>query len=130
MVGIVVVSHSKKVSEGVRDIIEGMVGSGKVKIECVGGESTLGVSAQEVAEAIMKVYDEEGVIVFVDFGSSITGSKAALEILPENMKQKVHITNAPLVEGAFVAAVEASLGKSLEEVIKSVKDALSIKRIL
>ena len=124
------VSHSKKVSEGVRDIIEGMVGSGKVKIGCVGGESTLGVSAQEVAEAIIKVYDEEGVIVFVDFGSSITGSKAALEILPENMKQKVHITNAPLVEGAFVAAVEASLGKSLEEVIKSVKDALSIKRIL
>jgi dihydroxyacetone kinase phosphotransfer subunit len=130
MVGIVIVSHSKKVSEGVKEIIEGMVKSEKVKIACVGGEMTLGVSAQEVADAIMKIYDEDGVIVFVDFGSSITGSRAALEILPENIRQKVRITDAPLVEGAFVAAVEASLGKRLEEIIQSVKDALSIKGVV
>lgn len=129
MVGIVIVSHSKKISEGVKEIIEGMVGAGKIKIACVGGETTLGVSAQEVVNAIMDVYDEDGVVVFVDFGSSITGSKAALEILPEEVKSKVYITNAPLVEGAFIAAVEASLGKSIEEIIKSASEALSIKKI-
>lgn len=129
MVGIVIVSHSKKVSEGVKEIIENMIGPGRVKIACVGGETALGVSAQEVANAIMDVYDEDGVLVFVDFGSSVTGSKAAREILPDNIKQKVYITSAPLVEGAFVAAVEASLGKSIEEVIKSVAEALNIKKI-
>ncbi len=129
MVGIVIVSHSRKVSEGVKEIIEGMVGAGKIKIACVGGETTLGVSAQEVANAVLNVYDEDGVIVFMDFGSSVTGSKAALEILPENIRQKVYLSSAPLVEGAFIAAVEASLGKNMEEIIKSASEALNIKKL-
>ncbi len=129
MVGIVIVSHSKKVSEGIKEIIEQMVGK-KIKIACVGGEGgVLGVNVEEIVKAIEEVYDDDGVIIFVDFGSTVIGAKTALSLLSEDKRSKVFIANAPILEGAFVAAVEASLGKDIKSVLKAAEEARSIVKL-
>lgn len=129
MVGIVLVSHNKKISEGVKEVIDQMIG-GTVKVACVGGEKgELGTNVSEIIKAVNEVLDEQGVIIFVDFGSTVIGAKAALNMLNQEVKSKVFIANAPIVEGAFIAAVEASLGKSIEEVLKAAEEARNMVKV-
>jgi len=129
MVGIVVVSHTKKISEGVKEIIEQMVGK-NIKIACVGGEpGKLGTNVSDIVNAINEVYDDQGVLIFVDFGSTVLGAKTALNLLNEQKRSKIYIVDAPIVEGAFIAAVEASLGKSIDEILKALEDVKSMKKI-
>jgi len=129
MVGIVVVSHTKKISEGVKEIIEQMVGK-NIKIASVGGEpGRLGTNVSDIVNAINEAYDDQGVLIFADFGSTVLGAKTALSFLDEQKRSKTYIVNAPIVEGAFIAAVEASLGKSINEILKVLEDAKNIKKI-
>ncbi len=129
MVGILIVSHNKKVSEGIKEMIEQMV-SKNVKVETVGGEGgQLGVSVEEIVKAVNAIFDEEGVIIFVDFGSSVIGARTALNFLDESKKAKIYIADAPILEGAFIAAVEISLGKKIEEVLKAVEETKHMKKI-
>ncbi|MCD6458046.1 MAG: PTS-dependent dihydroxyacetone kinase phosphotransferase subunit DhaM [Thermoproteales archaeon] len=132
MVGIVIVSHSKKLAEGVKELIEQMV-KGEVKIEAVGGVAVdpkaLGTDPLRVKEAILKVMDEKGVLILGDFGSAILSARMALNMLPQEIKDKIAIANAPLVEGAFTAAVEASTGEDLETVKKVAEEARNLKKI-
>lgn len=129
MVGIVIVSHTKKISEGIKELIEQMVGN-NVKVACVGGEQgKLGTNVSEIVEAINGVYDNQGVLIFVDFGSTAIGAKTALNLLDDEKKTKTIIVDAPIVEGAFIAAVEASLGKGLEEIIKAAEESRNMKKL-
>ena len=43
-------------------------------------------------------------------------TQMAIEMFPEEQQKKIQISDAPLVEGALIAAVEASIGRSLNEV--------------
>lgn len=130
MVGIIIISHNKKISEGIKEVIEQMIGKNEnVKISCVGGEAgSLGTNVSEIIKAIDEVYDKQGVLIFVDFGSTALGAKTALNLIDDERKSNIHIVNAPIVEGAFVAAVEASLGKSMEEILKSVEEAKNMNK--
>lgn len=129
MVGIVLVSHNKKISEGIKEVIDQMI-RGAIKIACIGGEAgELGTNVSEIVRAINEVIDEQGVIIFVDFGSTAIGAKAALNMLDQGVRAKVFIANAPIVEGAFIAAVEASLGKSIEEVLKAAEEAKNMVKV-
>ena len=44
-------------------------------------------------------------------------TEMAIEFLDENMRKNIRIMDAPLVEGAVVASVDSSIGKSLEEIV-------------
>ncbi len=132
MVGIVIISHSKKLAEGVKELVLQMVREG-VKIEAVGGVAAdpkaLGTDPLRVKEAIEKVFDEKGVLIVGDFGSAILSARVALKMLPEEKRKLVAIANAPLVEGAFAAAVEASTGGDLESVKEAAEEARNLKKI-
>ncbi|RLE77478.1 MAG: PTS mannose transporter subunit IID [Thermoprotei archaeon] len=132
MVGIVIISHSKKLAEGVKELVEQMV-KGDVKIEAVGGvavdPNALGTDPIRVKEAIMKVMDEQGVLILGDFGSAILSARVALNMIPPEIRSKIAIANAPLVEGAFVAAVEASTGENLETVKKAAEEARNLRKL-
>ncbi|MCF3944257.1 dihydroxyacetone kinase phosphoryl donor subunit DhaM [Oceanobacillus alkalisoli] len=112
-VSIVLVSHSSKVVEGIRDIIKQMVPA--VSIGIAGGteEGEIGTSIDKITKAIEEVHSVGGVLVFYDIGSAKMNAELAVEL---NEYENVHIAEAPILEGAFVAAVEAGMGKSLEEV--------------
>ncbi len=130
MVGIVIVSHSKQLAEGVRELAEQMV-QGKVPLAVAGGIedplNPLGTDAIQVHQAIASVYSDEGVVVLMDLGSALMSAEMALEFLPEEQRAKVHLWEAPLVEGAIAAAVQAAAGSDSEQVITEARSALAAK---
>ena len=116
-VGIVIVSHSAKVAEGTADMVRQMVGA-EVRVAHCGGDPDGGLGTDVAASqaAIERVFSPAGVAVLVDLGGAETNSEMAIELLPEQRRQHVVICNAPIVEGAVMAATEASGGASLAEV--------------
>ncbi|MFN2136936.1 MAG: phosphoenolpyruvate--protein phosphotransferase [Candidatus Promineifilaceae bacterium] len=130
MVGIVIVSHSAKLAEGVRDLADQMV-QGKVALATAGGiddpEQPIGTDAMKVLEAIMAVYNEDGVVVFMDLGSALLSTEMALEFLDPAQREHVHLSAAPLVEGVMAAAVQASIGGSPQQIIAEAQDSLLFK---
>ena len=127
MVGIVLVSHSKKVAEGIEELAREMVPR-EIPLVSIGGDEDgrIGTDIDEIIEAVESVYGEEGVMVIGDVGSSLVNSKEALDVLELEGYEKVAVSNAPLVEGGIIAAVEANLGKSLQEI----KQKVESKRII
>lgn len=130
MVGIVIVSHSRRLAEGVRELAAQMV-QGKVPLAVAAGiddpEHPLGTDATKIYEAIASVYTEEGVIVLMDLGSALMNAEMALEFFPEEHRHHVYLCEASLVEGVFAAAVAAASGRNIEQVMAEARGALVAK---
>ena len=122
-VGIVIVSHSPKVAEGAADMVRQMVGD-EVRLAWTGGNPSggLGTSVEKIIAAIDQAWSEAGVAILVDLGGAETNSEMAVEMLPAERQGKVVICNAPIVEGAVMAATEAWGGSSLAEVKKTAEE--------
>jgi len=122
-VGIVIVSHSPKVAEGAADMVRQMVGE-EVPIAWTGGnlDGGLGTSVESIMEAIDRAWSKAGVAVLVDLGGAETNSEMAIEMLAEDKRGRVVICNAPIVEGAVIAATEASGGASLAMVRRTAEE--------
>lgn len=116
-VSIVIVSHSIDVARGTEDMVRQMVGD-DVQVKHCGGDidGGLGTNVGAILETIQAVYTEKGVAILVDLGGAETNTEMAIEMLDEAMQSNIVICNAPLVEGAVMAATEASGGASLAEV--------------
>ncbi len=130
MVGLVIVAHSFKLAEGVKELADQMTG-GKVRVVAAGGldEETLGTSVERIVAAIDAAYGPEGVLVFMDLGSAVMSAEMALEMLPPERRALVRLCPAPLVEGAVAAAVQASLGGTLREVDAAARRAAELKKV-
>lgn len=116
-VGIVIVSHSPKVAEGAADMVRQMVGDDVAVAWCGGNpEGGLGTDAGRILDAIDSVWSEKGVAVLVDLGGAEMNAEMAIEMLGDDRGRRVRICDAPVVEGAVVAATEAAGGGTLEEV--------------
>lgn len=121
MVGIVLVSHSDKLVNGLKDLVSQMAGD--VKISTAGGidDGRIGTDPIKIMNAIEEVYSEDGVLLFFDLGSALMNAELALDMLDESISENVDICKVSLVEGAFVAVIEASIGKNRDEINKSIK---------
>jgi len=130
MVGIVIVSHSEKIAEGVVDLCKQMA-QDKVKIEAAGGNSDggIGTDSMKIMNAIKRADTEEGVLILVGIGSSVMSSELAIDLLDEETKKRITIADAPIVEGSVVAAVQASIGNSLSEVKTAAEESKSLNKI-
>ncbi|MDR5586479.1 MULTISPECIES: dihydroxyacetone kinase phosphoryl donor subunit DhaM [Clostridium] len=128
MVGIVIVSHSNFIAKGVREVALQM--APEVSIVDAGGTSDgrIGTDISKITSAIESVYSDNGVLVLFDLGSAFMNTEMAIEFLDDNIRENVEIIDAPLVEGAITAAVEASMDKSLSE-IKEVLKPMSLNKI-
>jgi dihydroxyacetone kinase phosphotransfer subunit len=124
-VGIVIVSHSSKVAEGAADMVRQMVGDA-VSLAFTGGNADggLGTDVAAILAAIDRAWTPAGVVILVDLGGAETNSEMAVEMLDETRRSHVSVCNAPIVEGAVIAATEASGGSPLETV-KRVAEELS-----
>ncbi len=116
-VSIVIVSHSPDVAKGTADMVRQMVGE-EVRVAWCGGnpDGGLGTNVEAITNAIESVYSAAGVAVLVDLGGAETNSEMAIEMLPDGRGANVQICNAPIVEGAVMAATEAASGASLQAV--------------
>jgi phosphoenolpyruvate---glycerone phosphotransferase subunit DhaM len=122
-VGVVIVSHSPKVAEGAADMVRQMVGE-EVRLAWTGGNPSggLGTDVAQIMSAIERAWSTAGVVVLVDLGGAETNSEVAIEMLPEDWRGKVLICNAPVVEGAVLAATEAAGGSRVELVRETAEE--------
>jgi dihydroxyacetone kinase phosphotransfer subunit len=122
-VGIVVVSHSPDVARGTADMVRQMVGA-EVPLAWCGGApgGGLGSSVEAILAAIGAAWSEKGVAILVDLGGAETNSEMAVEMLPADRQSRVVICNAPIVEGAVIAATEASGGATLDQVKRTAEE--------
>src|SRR5687767_7073616 len=95
------------------------------------GDGRLGTSAPRIAAALHETLagSTDGAVVLLDLGSAALSLELALEELDPVDRARVIVSEAPLVEGAVTAAVQASVGSSLEEVAAAAAGAASLPKI-
>jgi multiphosphoryl transfer protein len=128
VVGIVIVSHSEALAEGVVRLAREMGGE-ELALEAAGGmdePGALGTDAERVRAAIERAMSDDGVLVLMDLGSALMSAEFAIEMLGD-APGRVLMSAAPLVEGAVAAAVAARGGAALEEVAEEARGALAMK---
>ena len=129
MIGLVVVSHNRKLAEEIINFSNEMK-QFDFPVENGGGTSSeiYGTEPQIIIDAIKRVDKGEGVLIFVDLGSSIMNTEMAIEIL--GSPEKLYIVDAPLVEGVISAVAGNFPGISAEElkqISEESKDFIKIK---
>ena len=129
MVGIVIVSHSQKVAEGIRDMALQM-SNPEQRIVAAGGTDNgkIGTDVMKISEAIIAANAGDGVVVIVDLGSAVMSTDTALEFFDEKTRDQVKIADAPILEGAISATVEASLGSPLATVLATAEGARNLRK--
>lgn len=126
MVGIIIVSHSQKLAEGVAELAKMMAADAPV-VPAGGLENgTFGTSFEKISTAIDSVYSDDGVVILMDMGSAVMTAEMVIENMPD---KKIRMLDCPLVEGAVVAAISSSANQSVEEIAEAVQDAASEKKL-
>ena len=130
MVGIVIVSHSSKVAQGIKEIA-GKMANKDLKIIAAGGlqDGKIGTDAAQIYKAITEADSGDGAIVTVDLGSAVLSASMALDMLDESRKKRVLIADAPIVEGTINAAITASVGEPLNKVKESAEEVSTVKKL-
>jgi len=131
MVGIVVVSHSEMLANGVVELANQMT-QGRCKIAAAGGiddpENPIGTDTIRIMNAIEEVYDETGVLVMMDMGSALLSTETALELIDPDMVENITLCSAPIVEGTMAASVAASADLPMSAVLQEASGCLAAKR--
>ena len=125
MVGIVIVSHSQKLSEGVVEVAKMMAED--APIAAAGGmeDGELGTSYEKIQAAVESVYSADGVVVLADMGSAVMTAEIVLEDLELD---NIVIVDCPLVEGAILAAIDSTGGRDLKMLVRRLESAHSAKK--
>lgn len=124
-VGVVIVSHSPHVARGAQDMVRQMVGESVPLAACGGNpDGGLGTDVAAISAAIDAAWSDRGVAVLVDLGGAEMNAEMAIEMLAEDRRGQVAICNAAIVEGAVMAATEASIGSALADVCAAAEEAI------
>jgi PTS hybrid protein len=129
MIGIVLVSHSAALADGLAEMADQIAG-GDVRIVAAGGgpDGTLGTRGDVIVDAIAAADTGSGVVILADLGSAILSVKAVLAGGDLDGTQAV-LADAPLVEGAVAAAVAASIGQDLAATRGAAEEAWSVRKL-
>jgi len=127
MVGLVLVSHSEDIAKGLAELAAQMAGP-EVTIEAAGGlpGGGLGTDDDRVRDAIRHADRGDGVVVIGDLGSAILTVRHVLE---RSFNGRVLLADAPLVEGAVAAAVIASTGADVQQVLTAAEEARGANKL-
>lgn len=114
MVGIVIVSHSENIAKGVVELCKQM--APEVPMAAAGGlpGGEIGTDFERIFSAVEEVKSPDGVAILFDMGSALMTTEMVMEQFEDI---PIKLVNAPIVEGAVVAAVSAAAGESLETVL-------------
>lgn len=126
MFSIVIVSHSQKLAEGVVEVAKMMAHN--VTVIAAGGNENgeLGTSYEKIAAAINEVYTDDGTAILMDMGSAVMTAEIVLESMDE---RRLKLIDAPIVEGAILAAIEAAAETSLEDLPEKMQQARDVRKI-
>jgi phosphoenolpyruvate---glycerone phosphotransferase subunit DhaM len=132
MTGILLVSHSKALAEGAAVLARQMAHSANAVYAAGGTEDGgIGTSAPLIHDTLLKMLeDADEAVVLMDLGSAYLNTMMALEMLDEPLRARVHLADAPLVEGAVLAAVSAAAGESAADVRAHAEEAREMRKTL
>ena len=124
----VLISHSAKVAEGTAELVRQM--AGEVALAAVGGDASggTGTDPEAIREAIEGLEARE-ILIFMDLGSAVMSAETVLEMLDDDLRGRVHLVDAPFVEGAFSAGVIASSGASAGECLEAAEEARTVSKL-
>jgi dihydroxyacetone kinase phosphotransfer subunit len=133
-VGIVVVSHSAEVADATVRLVAQLANlpDDGPRLVAAGGlsDGSVGTDAMRIADAMAQADGGSGVVVLADLGSAVLSAATAIdELLEPDQAGRVVISRGPLVEGAFVAAVQASAGDTLDGVRAAADEAASMDKL-
>jgi dihydroxyacetone kinase phosphotransfer subunit len=122
-VGLVLVSHSARLAEGLRELVAQMAPD--VAVVAAGGmeDGDVGTSFDLVLAAVAEADAGDGAVLLYDLGSALMTADLVLEVLDDDQRQRVRVADAPLVEGALAAATTAQGGASVEAVAAAATSA-------
>nr|WP_296067266.1 phosphoenolpyruvate--protein phosphotransferase [uncultured Actinoplanes sp.] len=131
MVGLVVVSHSRALARAAVALAAEMLHGHDVPLEIAAGldETTFGTDATAITEAITAADRGDGVVVLMDLGSAVLSAELALDLLEDDdLRERVTLCPAPLIEGLVAAAVSAAAGADRAEVAQEATAGLAGKQ--
>ena len=102
-----------------------------VDIAACGGsdDGELGTSVPAILSALEVLLDTaEGVVIIPDLGSAVLAARTALELLGDRA-DSVRIADGPVLEGTFMASVEASIGAGLDRLVAVVNEARNLRKL-
>lgn len=118
-VGIVIISHSSKIGEGVKELAKQVIEHVPIEVAAGTIENEIGTSIEKIQAAIEMADKGRGVLLLYDLGSAKMNAEMAIEF---SARTDVKLANGvPLVEGAYIAAVESNMGYSLEQILLSLE---------
>jgi phosphoenolpyruvate---glycerone phosphotransferase subunit DhaM len=129
-VGLVVVSHSRPLADAAVVLARGMLPGRELAVEIAAGDVDvgLGTDATAIAAAIAAADSGDGVVVLMDLGSAVLSAETALELLDDDLRDRVVLSPAPLVEGLVGAAVIATTGAPRDRVAAEALRGLAPKQ--
>ncbi len=117
MADILIISHSSQIAEGTKSLVEQMARD--VTIHASGGvDGGIGTNIDQISGMLEGIEDDT--ICFYDIGSSLMNLEMAVEMY--DGPHTVHISNAPIVEGSFLAGVESSVGSSADDILEKLNE--------
>ena len=129
LVGVVLVSHSAKLAEGLAELVREL-GGDQVPVIAAGGmdDGSLGTSYGRIEEAVREADQGAGVLLLGDLGSALLTVKTLLD---EGVGKEARavLADAPFVEGAVAAVVTASAGGDLEAVRAAAEEARLFRKL-
>jgi PTS hybrid protein len=132
LIGLVLVSHSSLIADGLQAMVAQVAGD-DVPVATAGGtdDGRLGTSAPRISAAIRSTLDAgvDGALILLDLGSAALSLEIALEELEPAERSRLRVSEAPLVEGAILAAVQASVGATLDEVAEAAAEAATMAKM-
>ncbi|MGM0303868.1 dihydroxyacetone kinase, phosphotransfer subunit [Enterococcus sp. AZ048] len=122
---ILLVSHSLKITDGIKEMIEQMAQSESLQIFSLGGtsEGELGSDPTKIVDTVNEAAEVDTFFVFADLGSAVLSAELAFDMLEDEQQSKYILVDAPLVEGAFAAGITASVSDDIEHILVEAKNA-------
>ncbi len=133
-VGIVVVSHSAAVADATVDLVRQLANldADGPRLVAAGGmaDGAIGTDAARIADAIARADAGAGAVILADLGGAVLATQLALdELVPPDVAARVRLSGGPLVEGTFIAAVQASAGDGVDGVAAAADDAAGMDKL-
>ncbi|RFU19207.1 dihydroxyacetone kinase phosphoryl donor subunit DhaM [Geodermatophilus marinus] len=129
-VGLVVVSHSRALADAAVELARGVLPGRDLAVEVAAGDvdGGPGTDATAIAAAVTAADGGDGVVVLMDLGSAVLAAETALELVGADVRERVVLSPAPLVEGLVGAAVVAAAGAARAQVAAEALRGLAAKQ--
>lgn len=129
LVGVVLVSHSARLAEGLAELVREL-GGDQVPVIAAGGmdDGSLGTSYGRIEQAVREADQGAGVLLLGDLGSALLTVKTLLDE-GVGAQARAVLADAPFVEGAVAAVVTASAGGDLEAVRAAAEEARQFRKL-